>query len=829
MEQATKQRLIYKISTDRLKRAKWNISLDIETARELDELISLADSQTFRFIEKITGDSSQFKKDVVAVVSNNKTEFRRVCKNFTLNGMKFKRFVGTTGGVKKNTVLFVSEGVYDELYKRTNNGRDVNKKLVPAKFEAYKALACSSSIPVTMPNGILVVKDCITHFKDKVIHVDDTKGVRPEVVLLDNFDVEVNATDGFGLCTVEYIEQVSKDLGLDYVLGGFNSRFSFTKGMIYPYDLVEFAKNVAGTYIVEDIWGKKHDIRNIQLVLTESMLKLWDSYNGIRHFLRCCEENGYQFSVAKITPKQLEDVRDLNYQYLQSYNLSDEDIRELAQPTIDWIKSSICGDYEATLKFLGVDDKSHRNGNTDFIQALIESEEMMEDPFVINKVYRNIKKKIDNAKIGKLRCNANYQIASGDPYILAQSMFGLEATGILKRGEFYSSYWNEKGVKEILLFRSPMTSHNNIVKAKLINDEMTEKWYKHMKNVIVFNAWDTSMAALNGEDFDSDSNFTTNNEVLLRNYIDMPAIACVQRSADKHIITDELLQKSNEDGFGNDVGTITNRVTTQFEVQSYFSQDSDQYKELDYRIICGQLYQQNSIDKIKGIQTTPMDKTWYDYKSCDNDFDRAIVADKKPKFMIYIYPETMTKYKKYMESVNKKCMRLFGVDMDTLLNKEIKTEEEKEFIHYCDRCMPVGMGNCVCNKICNMIEEEFKDFPPYREMEFDTSILKFKVKYTREQYELVKSVYNEYKDRCVRFEIGAKYKRVSKDEAIRQRELFKQEFREKSMIACKDRKVLCDIVVDMCYTSNNSKQFAWDVAYDELIENIRRNSNDRNE
>lgn len=823
MEQKTKQRLIYKINTDRLKRAKWNMSLDIETARKLDEVVALSDSQTFRFIEAITGDTSQFKKDIVAIVSNNKTEFRRACKGFTLNGIKFKRFEGTTGGVKKNTVLFVSERVYDELDKRANNGRDVSKKLVPAKFEAYKSLMCSSSIPVTMPKGILVVKDCITHFKDKVIHVDDTKGDRPEVRLIEDFDVEVNATDGFGLCTVEYIEQVSRDLGLDYTLGGFNSRFAFTKGMVYPFDLVEFAKEVAGTYTVEDVWGKKHDIRNIQLVLTESMLKLWDSYTGIRHFLRCCEENGYEFSVAKTVPKQLEDVRDLNYQYLQSYKLSDEDIKELAQPTIDWIKASICGDHSATLKFLGVDENSPKNGNTDFIQALMESEKMMKDPFVVSKVYRNIKKKIDNAKIGKLRCNANYQIASGDPYLLIQSMFGLQPTGILKRGEFYSSYWVDKGVHEILLFRSPMTSHNNIVKANIIDSDMTKKWYKHMKNVIIFNAWDTSMSALNGQDFDSDSNFTTNNKILLKNHIPMPSIVCVQRSADKHIITEELLQKANEDGFGNDVGTITNRVTTQFEVMARFDEDTDEYKELEYRIICGQLYQQNSIDKIKGIETTPMDKIWYDYKSCNDEFEKSIVAEKKPKFMIYIYPETMAKYKKYIESINKKCMRVFGIDMDALFEKSDKTEEELEFIRFYHRGMPVGLGNCVCNKICEIIEEEFKDFPPYAELEFDESILKSNRKYTIEQFESVRRVYDEYKDRSIRFEIGSKYKRVSKEDSIRQRELFKQEFKEKALMACKDKNVLCNIVVDMCYKSNNSKQFVWDVSYDELVENIRRN------
>ena len=52
---------------------------------------------------------------------------------------------------------------------------------------------------------------------------------------------------------------------------------------------------------------------------------------------------------------------------------------------------------------------------------------------------------------------------------------------------------------------------------------------------------------------------------------------------------------------GNQVGTITNYVTSMMEVQSHFEKDSPEYKELEYRIECGQLYQQNELDKIKGI------------------------------------------------------------------------------------------------------------------------------------------------------------------------------------------------------------------------------------
>lgn len=54
--------------------------------------------------------------------------------------------------------------------------------------------------------------------------------------------------------------------------------------------------------------------------------------------------------------------------------------------------------------------------------------------------------------------------------------------------------------------------------------------------------------------------------------------------------------KSNINSFGNAVGAVTNKITSMFEVQANFPKDSREYRILDYRIKCGQLYQQNSID-----------------------------------------------------------------------------------------------------------------------------------------------------------------------------------------------------------------------------------------
>ena len=66
----------------------------------------------------------------------------------------------------------------------------------------------------------------------------------------------------------------------------------------------------------------------------------------------------------------------------------------------------------------------------------------------------------------------------------------------------------------------------------------------------------------------------------------------------KHVINRDLLIESNIVGFGNKIGKITNDITSQFDIISYYDRNSVEWQELDYRIKCGQMAQQNDIDKL---------------------------------------------------------------------------------------------------------------------------------------------------------------------------------------------------------------------------------------
>lgn len=103
--------------------------------------------------------------------------------------------------------------------------------------------------------------------------------------------------------------------------------------------------------------------------------------------------------------------------------------------------------------------------------------------------------------------------------------------------------------------------------------------------------------ALNGQDFDGDSNMISDNPVLLKNTLNSRTIICVQRKANKIVPSESAIIEANKLAFNDDIGTITNFVTSMFEVQAGYDKHSAEYKSLAYRIMCGQQAQQNSIDQ----------------------------------------------------------------------------------------------------------------------------------------------------------------------------------------------------------------------------------------
>lgn len=775
----------------------------------------------------------------MCLIIDKKSDYHRACKGFSINGVPYKRLLGTNGGIKASTIVFVSERLADELKRRIENDRDPNKELVTAKLEAYKALTCSASVPVSMPRGIAVINDCETTFLSDITYLTDENDGEPEMEFRPQQEINLDASDGCGMMLPSLAARWSEELGLDYMMSGCNTRYSFEKGMVFTFDFVDFAEKVAGgNYIIKDAWGNDVDVREVELILTTSMVKLWDSYESCDDYVEKSTKNGYTFGVPKTCPEELENTRGLNYQYIQSFQLSDNDIDELIAPTMNEIKDVIAGDWKKTVLFLrgsGMSENNVLRSEDDIAKAIMADPKVLDDPYVHSYVYRLIKNRINEAKVGVINVHGNYSIVSGDPYALCQSAWGLEVTGILKSGEIYNKYWANCESDNLVCFRAPMTCHANIRAVVPVRSEEALYWYRYMKTCTIFNAWDTACAALNGCDFDGDLCMLTDNPVLLRKHKPLPALMCAQRKAKKKVSSEVDFIQSNIDSFGNDIGRTTNYITSMFEVRSHFGVDSEEYKALSYRIQCGQLYQQNAIDKAKGIVCKPMPRSWYDWHTIHKiedvekrNFYHSIMADKKPYFMCYIYPALMKEYKDHFKITNRNSLRNFNLTLDELLAipKSELTDEQALFIKYYYKGTCVGLGDCVMNRICRKFENEFDGCVGRlsESSDFDYTIMKSGVEYSAATYYSIKKIYDRYSQDLTSYVRFAGTERLDADESAAGVAALRDEFKRSCDEVCPDEKVLTDILLDMCYNKSSTKKFVWSMCKEGIIQNLLEKS-----
>lgn len=889
---ANTQRYVIKICTSRLRRADWSLDLTIDQAWENKELVALGDSQLMRFLDELDGgpdpaarsqeiaaiqarlrklkrqsdmrrskplikdayaelDSLQFQPDYVCVVIDDNKDYEKIyADGFRINGILYRRLLGTTGGVKKSTIVFVNAVLLPELKRRIDNGRNPHMPFTPAKLEAYLSLVCSSSMPVSWPEGILVVKDCVTRFQSDVIELDDEGRKQPNMKYVKDKEIELVDSDGYGLAMPQLMRRWGKDIGKDYLLPGCVIRNAFCKGCVFPVDFQKFAREHHVTS-VPDAWGVMRPLDGVELVLTTSMLKLWDSYDSMEDYVRNSRENHYTFAITKPSEERLENTHTTNYQFLQSYDFADEQIDELVAPTVAEIKDVLHDDYRKAIlytKGTNLAENSIPYMDASPVTALMIEPDMINDPCVRKHLQNMAKYRIDDAKIGILNIPGNYSFASGDPYSLCQSMCGLPVTGLMKAGQIYSKHWIDKGVDKIACFRAPMTSHNNIRLLDVVHTDEMDSFYRHMTTPTVFNSWDTCADALNGLDKDGDTVFTTSLPLIIEQTRELPAIVCVQRKAPKCVPTEDDLMHSNAQSFGDDIGKITNNITSMFEVRARYEKDSREYRILDYRIKCGQLYQQNQIDKAKGIEAGGMPVAWYKNDSHkhkgdrhknkpkgmrrkrkglpsknrkNQSMDQMLVADKKPYFMQYIYPAERRKYQDYLKNTNNKCLMVFQCTLEELQEKSEKTPKENEFLSYYERNLPLGTAPCTINKICWKIEDIFKDLKFSEPDAFDYSVLKSDATYSKSIYYDIQKIYKQYQQETANYSVYAKKERIKTEERREQTYLFKEHFKRQCLERCPNENILCNIVLDLCHTkSGTSKQFAWDICGDVFIRNL---------
>lgn len=235
-------------------------------------------------------------------------------------------------------------------------------------------------------------------------------------------------------------------------------------------------------------------------------------------------------------------------------------------------------------------------------------------------------------------------------------------------------------------------------------------------------------------------------------------------------------------------------------------------------------------DAAKGIVYKKMNREWHDKHAVAKIEDEEkrelyfrICGDKKPRFMIYIYPSLKSEYLDFKKKSDKKSLREFGLTVEEMMSlpEEDRSDDQNTFLYYYQKMLPVNDNPCVMNRICSRIEAEFDRRKDKKEdVQFDYTIMKSDAEYTPAQFSAVKSLYSNYLARIKSYIAFTKYERVDADDAASTTDNMREEFVRKCTDACPDRFALCNIVLDMCYGKSGSKKFAWEMCAPEIIHNL---------
>lgn len=792
-------------------------------------------------------DKMLFIDDIVNIKVVTKKEYKQIARDgFDLNGKHYVRFMVGSGQMRRNTVSFINEELYDYMQEHLMCGLDKKiKNINLAKLSAYFALSFSSVLWVREPK-VCVIKDfdtVIPNQKLNFIYKDDEGKNQVKEIYK---DLKLNSCDGQGIISPEMAQNWAEDMHLNYVPCSFVVRTAFVKGNLVTFDFKEYARE-NGITKIKDRYGTEYNIDDIDVLLSESQFKMAKYYSAWEGYLSYHHSYNLKWGVARYN-KEFDDEYVLtNYQYIQVLDLDREDIKGLVSYTTDWFKNICSGDKLYSLAYnIGIKNPEDslseiiNSCGSAFTKAIVKNSKMLEDGYVQRKIYNSIKESIRQAKLGRIWVKGNYQFMISDPIAQVRNALGLSPDGELQANEVYSNFWNERNVSgEVCLMRSPLTHYSEINVERLAKTKEMEKWYKYIYSGVIYSIYDIATVKHADSDFDGDIVCSTNNEYFLKGAMrnEIP-ITYEKEMVPTQRVTLPNFIRCDVKGLDTKVGQITNYSTSMIAMLPLFKGEGqqEQLQEMQKRIKLLREIQGAEIDKIKGTTPPQFPKEWRYWVKIDKDDDditkaekykyNSMVVKKKPYFFIYLYSTLMKEYKAYEKNFNSISYKHFGMSIKDLLRKENRSEGENKLIRKYRKYSPVLETNCVMNNLCKEVESSDSDikFHPSK-----ISLLNEFADYSNideEKLVTLMDICKTYKsEKQFRgFSAMIENEGIADDDVaeIMNQVLYghKDKYREKIKNLFSNTRELFNHLMMMCQRKNINHDIVWDIMGDDIIDII---------
>ena len=246
---------------------------------------------------------------------------------------------------RHNVLSFVREDVYESLRERMMLGMKIGNCQL-SKLYAYNGLMFTGGRreeiqSLLQEKRIVIIDNPKSIVKDAdIITVEDDgtdNPVRKYSRVEAKADVEVLEFDGEGI--------ISKELSYMLTESGqhhsFQIRLPYIKGVVHEVDFKKLFSELRVTKMI-DIWGNAHAVADVDMILTKSMFKGfgWMTENGLTwaEYLNQCKKYNYALYISGMDKTEPQNTTELNYQFLNTLALTDEEFRPLDLP-LGWDKS----------------------------------------------------------------------------------------------------------------------------------------------------------------------------------------------------------------------------------------------------------------------------------------------------------------------------------------------------------------------------------------------------------------------------------------------------------------------------------------------------------
>ena len=487
---------------------------------------------------------------------------------FNLDGIHYVRYKRSAGSSREGKCLFIDERLLRAMSKWSECGLKPQKDL--ASWESYKALSLSSikgtvEIPL---DGILFVPDYKSVFQEDVVSVEIEDGrlsAKTKQTQITN-----DIWDGESLLDESVFEKYYADRHMLLLRGKFFKSCAFrTKLQKWFKDkniTLDDLKRRGFVTLAEDInqivmVTTPNSLKYLKFAgsLTEKNIRQWAAHTdgtfGVVKY-----DKGTRFFHGKMVQS--------SYQLLNTLSLTEQEVKQLLQPSIDYI-SLLRRDidfmrYHFTDAFAREKDgeEEHMDGlaeRADVIFTLMHKCPHFDETELYanfrNDIVRSLKERL---KRGHILLNGTNATLFGNGAELLKYLAGEDIASELKPGQIRCERF-EDGAK-LLCARSPHITMGNWYCVENVLGGGIWDYFDLGENIVCVNAiGENIQQRLNGCDYDSDTMLLTDDALLVNaaerynGFFNVPV--CNIKAAGK---TEQTLSALDHDTSVNKIGEIVN-------------------------------------------------------------------------------------------------------------------------------------------------------------------------------------------------------------------------------------------------------------------------------